>query len=277
MHNSRQTHSGMVPAEYRTRIARRLQRLLFSSRPQWAHMPSGVATNFVENLLFLLSALEFHGIRYTAHYGTLLGACRLGGVLPWDEDADIYIIGEHIDDAERKLRATLEAHGFELIRDPRGFFWVRQHPWWAGQGHIGLSLLSLAVPGQGTPLGGFEDQRMSPGEALPLARLPFYSTWIWGPAEPERLIHRLYGETGSESTMTRFRAPRVAPETLGFWQRAREQSLDWDAVCARMRERRKHRPWSHVITFPWWWFNGAYNIGIQRLRALGRSMAAREE
>src|SRR5688572_25123540 len=116
------------------RTAHRLRGLLFSSRPAWAMMPGPVAANFADNLLFLLSALELTGVVYVAHFGTLLGSVRLGGVSPWDEDADIYVIGEDRASLERKLRRVLTEHGFLLIWDERGFYWVRQDPWWAGQG-----------------------------------------------------------------------------------------------------------------------------------------------
>jgi hypothetical protein len=43
-------------------------------------------------------------------------------VNPWDEDADIYLIGEDRASVERKLRAVVEEHGFELVYDARDFF-----------------------------------------------------------------------------------------------------------------------------------------------------------
>jgi hypothetical protein len=245
-------------------------------------MPGSVAANFADNLLFLLSALELTGVVYVAHFGTLLGSVRLGGVSPWDEDADIYVIGEDRASLERKLRRVLTEHGFLLIWDERGFYWVRQDPWWAGQGHIGLELLpDVAPPGSRRP-DHPEDPAIAHEELFPLRRHPFYGTWVWGPADAEAILWRIYGQTGTVATMARFRAPDVGPELEAFWRDARgdgracgEQRLDWDAISARFRRRAAERRFEHVVTFPWWWANGAYNIGIKRLRRLGTDLAQR--
>lgn len=233
-------------------------------------MPRYVAANFAESLLFTLSACEREGVRYAAHFGTLLGAHRLGGVCPWDEDADIYVLDEDRGSLEGKLRTVLESHGFDLVWDERGFFWVRQRPWWAGQGHIALEFFADAPRDAGAL--SAEDPWISPEQLWPLRRYPFHGSWLWGPAEADAILARLYGENGTPAAMARFQTPRLPAETEAFWHAARADGLDWDAVSRRALERLRRRPWGHLATFPWWWFNGAYNVAVQRLRRVGRTL-----
>ena len=237
-------------------------------------MPGFVAENFVDNILFTLSACEHQGIRYVAHFGTLLGAHRLGGVCPWDEDADIFVIGEDPASLQSKLGSLLAEHGFDLIWEPNGgIFWVRQRPWWAGQGHMALEFLPERPSTDRAHLTTW-DAWSPPEQLLPLGRYPFHGTWISGPGDAESLLARLYGESGSKAAMARYLRPSIGHDTEAFWQAAREPELDWGGISRRFIERRRRRPYGHVATFPWWWFNGAYNIMIKQLRRLGAALAS---
>ncbi len=50
------------------------------------------ATHIVEILFYVTDILEKHGITYFIYWGTLLGAMRHKGLIPWDRDADLYIL-----------------------------------------------------------------------------------------------------------------------------------------------------------------------------------------
>ena len=46
-------------------------------------------TELLEALKWFHSFCVFHDIRYSLHGGTLLGAVREKGIIPWDDDADV--------------------------------------------------------------------------------------------------------------------------------------------------------------------------------------------
>ena len=54
--------------------------------------PICCATHIVEILFYVTDILEKHGITYFIYWGTLLGSLRHGGLIPWDSDADLYIL-----------------------------------------------------------------------------------------------------------------------------------------------------------------------------------------
>ena len=50
------------------------------------------ASHIVQILFYVIDVLEKHKITYFIYWGTLLGSLRHNGLIPWDTDADIYII-----------------------------------------------------------------------------------------------------------------------------------------------------------------------------------------
>lgn len=237
-------------------------------------MPSGPATHFTDQLLFVASALDHCGIDYIIHYGSLLGAARLGGPLPWDEDHDLFAIGVDLDTIRAKMEALLDQHGFRLTLDPRGFFWVRDKLWPAASGHLALAILPPIEPTVADlPIWEGGAPHLAEGELRPLRRLPFHSSFIWGPAETERVLARLYGASAGEDVMAAFTTPPLAPDADAFWARSRTTGgLDWPAISQRFRTRSR---WTHLRLVPWWWFNGGYIIAINKIRAWARARLAR--
>jgi len=232
-------------------------------------IPAGPATQFAELLLFTVSALEHVGINYIVHYGTLLGAARLGAPLPWDEDHDLYLFDITPELVRDKLHDLFSQHGYRLVPDPKGFFWVREWIWPAASGHLALEFLPpLNEHADDLPVWEGGAPHLLTNELLPLRRLPVYSTFVWGPAATETILQRLYGRSGERDVMQAFVATPISAEARAFWVKARTpQALDWAAISERFRRRSR---WRHLLNAPWWWFNGGYIIIINRVKAWAR-------
>ena len=66
-----------------------------------------VQSRLLEMAVQIRNVLESHNIPHIITYGTLLGAVRHGGFIPWDDDFDFYIIGEQYEAAIEYLRSEL--------------------------------------------------------------------------------------------------------------------------------------------------------------------------
>lgn len=74
-------------------------------------------------LLKIDSVCKKHNIRYFIHGGTLIGALRHGGIIPWDDDVDIAMFRE---DYEKFLSLSDKFSYPYFLQTPytdKGFFW----------------------------------------------------------------------------------------------------------------------------------------------------------
>lgn len=102
----------------------------FSARsPEIKMVHSKFRILYLELLIFIDNVCEKHGIDYWLGFGTLLGAVRHGGFIPWDDDIDLVSLREDYNRLVEVLPDELEKHDLKkhcgltlLLENRRNFF-----------------------------------------------------------------------------------------------------------------------------------------------------------
>jgi lipopolysaccharide cholinephosphotransferase len=84
---------------------------VFLKGPEYTKQP------IVQKIYQMLSDIDklfsHHHIIYWISFGTLLGAIRHGGLIPWDDDADLEILRK---DEQKLLSIDYEKYGYKIIK-----------------------------------------------------------------------------------------------------------------------------------------------------------------
>ena len=171
-------------------------------RPRLIREP--VLADMARLLQYADALLTEHGINYWISCGTLLGAMRHRGFIPWDDDIDVQI--EFSDRARLlALAPRLQKDGFVLLEAAGGFKLARTNL--CRFPYIDLVMVErvdgrfelcypLNADGQAT----FAKARQWPNECLPiddvfpLARVPFESFSVLAPRRTMGAAQAMYGE-----------------------------------------------------------------------------------
>ncbi|NWR55847.1 FKRP protein, partial [Bucorvus abyssinicus] len=76
-----------------------------------------------ETARHVVTTLEAAGVRYWLEGGSLLGAARLGDIIPWDYDVDLGLYREDI--PKCRWLAAVAAAGAAAVEDAEGFVWEK--------------------------------------------------------------------------------------------------------------------------------------------------------
>ncbi|NWI39627.1 FKRP protein, partial [Picathartes gymnocephalus] len=160
-----------------------------------------------ETARHVLAELEASGARYWLEGGSLLGAVRLGDIIPWDYDVDVGLYRDDVPKC-RWLRAVLS--GGRPVEDPRGFFWekaaegdfFRVHFSRANRLHVDLWPFYPRPGGvmtKDTWLGHRQDVEFPERFLVPLGSVEFVGVAAKAPNDPRAFLELKFGPGVVES------------------------------------------------------------------------------
>ena len=148
--------------------------------------------------------MEVTGIKYWADYGTLLGACRHKGIIPWDDDCDITVSAQDSSLFMQKAVPLLQKLGYKIQRESKFMIKVSStssmiklkpdelYPacdvFFAEETKETFQV-PLDVCGDAKPL--------YKKDLYPLKRYDFGSIKVWGPANPTPYLNDYFGKNWS--------------------------------------------------------------------------------
>jgi histidinol-phosphate/aromatic aminotransferase/cobyric acid decarboxylase-like protein len=161
------------------------------------HTPKWQVARIRRVLVHTMRILENNGVAHWAEAGTLLGAARHNGIIPWDTDADLaYILPDGAADPVGGCASEFEDAGFELVRNRTGKYWqvTARYPAWKDRGTAMSPVVDIfpyslrdgkyqcgdprfAAESPDSPHGDC-NTTYQPDELLPLSTLPFYHRTI---------------------------------------------------------------------------------------------------
>lgn len=171
------------------------------------YLPRGLPTpdccreHVIKTLAAAIKLFELENIHYWLDYGALLGAVREGGMVAWDNDADISV---RLSDygALKRLRPIARSHGFTLrfikhldyaraqVSDVNKlhvciFVWHddKTRPGWLERPTY-MRIDDLHNKGRGFPAAWIEERTRVSWEGIP----------VWAPSDPERMLTHRYGD-----------------------------------------------------------------------------------
>ncbi len=175
------------------------------------YTPKSVITSIKTLLRSVVFVLEAAGVEHWAQGGTMLGVVRCGGILQFDDDADLaYRIIDGAD-AVGGLKEAFKARGLALQRNRTDAYWqVGTNPEGQVISPVHIDIFSYSLEGTGgdsryvlgdprfrdedpSSAGAHCNTKYKPSELFPLRVVPFYDYQMRIPLESEAVLARALG------------------------------------------------------------------------------------
>jgi len=154
--------------------------------------PPCCAANLYAILKDVTAVLEQNNIEHFISYGTLLGAVRHGGLIPWDTDVDILIPEHQKQDIILTLKKALSDTTYQIHEDRDNTIvgsLIRVDLSMSNTLHV--DLFTYIEEGNSIIFG--ENSRFNKTDIFPLQKINYYDTLFYAPKEIKKHLTQLYG------------------------------------------------------------------------------------
>lgn len=147
----------------------------------------------VDTLYYTLSCINNSGLNYFTICGTLIGVIRHGGLIPWDDDADIAILDseeivlKNIDWSKYDLELVPSWIGYKLMKKGTTFPFIDIFimKWDNKRGYYHYKGEDIRKK--------WPDEWITKDQLYPLIKKPFGKIWLWCPNKSLDYLERAYG------------------------------------------------------------------------------------
>jgi hypothetical protein len=153
--------------------------------------PVCCATHLYNILRDVTEILETHNLKYFISFGTLLGAVRHGGLIPWDTDTDLLIAERDKQKAIKALRENLPAP--YVVSEDRDNAIVGNiiRVNLSKTNTLHVDLFTYLEEGEEIVFG--YQRRFARKEIFPLQKIAFYDRELFAPHNIEKQLKTFYG------------------------------------------------------------------------------------
>ncbi len=203
--------------------------------PQGENTPICCATHLVEILFFITSLLEEHEIPYFIYWGTLLGAIRHQGLIPWDYDLDIGILEEDYEKL-KSLQSMINQQGYWFSDCASGCGIILNEICRVFYSKVNDLHLDIYIWKKQDDLLICEGEKLAISEVFPLQKYKFYDRYLFGPNQINSLLNyygadvldygkkQYWGSKGLTQISSEFKITNKAPAKIDFNQNFNENN-----------------------------------------------------